>query len=306
MMQEQTAQFCYPPSKPVCKDKLFFLWPNDTIQICNAIRAKKEILRIIIKTKNDELLIERWIKHYLNILGDDSQIIILDNMSTSKIVNDVYEKYNKNLIVIKFSESYNFVHIVDKFKLLYDAIWDSSCYYTFVDTDEFLYLYDGKKLICDDRIILYLENNKDINFFSQYWLRNVYFRDDIFTFNNNIKDIHGYIMFGKPIINSSLLRNKIHRLSMNIHTVHLPVSAYGKSPACFVLLHRSHLSKEARIRVNMEKLVTVGVVNSVNDFKSLFNININSVKSKVVKYFINETRELIEDNICKIDNDDEI
>lgn len=287
-------------------------WKTEADEACVAIKNNKVTLRIICKTKDEDDLIEKWILHYLNILEYDAKIIILDNMSTSKYVLQCYNKYSDRLIVIRFTGGYNSVHYISKFSKLYDAIWESSSFYSFIDTDEFIYIYNGIKLINDYSIIEYLkytmssgEGQEGINFFSPYLLSNAYFNDYMYKFNPN--SIHRYSYFGKPILNSSIVRGKLFRNRLLIHTVHFPVSLRSNSPTCFVSLHMKDASISRRIKINMEKLRSDGIIKQCNDFYTVLNIDLKNVQHHAVKQFIEDVRHLIQhmnDPVKSISNDD--
>lgn len=269
-----------------------YSWDTEAGQACAVIAAGREPLRLILKTKDEEELLERWLRHHLGILPAHAKIIILDNMSVSEKVLGLYEEYAERLVVIRFSGNQDRVHIMDRFELLYKAIWRSSTYYAFIDTDEFLYMHTGNKLISDERIIQYIYNNQDIIFFPTWWLRNDYFRDDIFMFTDDIKSLCSMIMFGKPIVNSRLIRDILLMNKVTMHTAQLPVAAYGTSPCLFVLLHLSHLSKMRRIMSNMEKLKSLGSIADARDFHAVAYANIEAIGNITVRRYVEEIRDL--------------
>lgn len=271
--------------------KNIFTWEEDAPEICALIENSPTTLRIILKTKDDELLIERWINHYINIVDKKSDIIIFDNMTTNKNVLDVYQKYMEKIVVIRYSCYFNELHDVNKFSNLYSSIWKSSKFYTFIDTDEFLYLYDRGSVISGNAIVDFLDNSIGVNFFPTFWLKNMYYRDDVFIFKENIEYIRYLAAMGKPILNSEKARKCIRNIM--IHALHMPLSIYGKSPCCFLLLHLNMLSKSQRIRTNMNKLVQHGLIRHAHDFKTVLGLNLETVNHGVFRYFVREIRALL-------------
>lgn len=276
------------------KKAFMFIWDDDKDRIRDAIERNKVTLRIIIKTKNESLLLERWLKHHLNMLEAEAKIIVLDNMSSDEVVLDAYRDYAERLIVVRFSGDQDRTHAARDFASLYQAVWDSSLFYTLIDTDEFLYLYDGKKLLHSERVISYLRSEKDIPFFSPHWLQNAYFKDDVFSFGPDMGSIRRGLMHGKPIINSSHARRKLAGSGVTlIHALQLPLSMHGESPTCFVLLHRSKLSRMRRIRSSMEKVRHTGLIEHINDFKTILTVDLNLIRRPAIRQHIAEIRELL-------------
>lgn len=268
-----------------------FIWEQNAEELCEFIKNSPALLRVVLKTKDDETLIERWIQHYSHIVNNAASILVFDNMSASKKVLDIYEKYKHSITLVKFSFYFNHIHSIKFLPQLYKAIWDSSLFYLFADTDEFLYLYDGKKIIGDKRILALLSGSADVNFFPTFWLRNAYCKDTVFSFKPDKEYIRYLVSMGKPILNSACARKKVQ--SIAAHALQMPLSMYGNAPACFLLFHLSTLSKEQRIRVNMDKLVQYGIIPHARDFHTVLNIDIDGISSGNVQYFIREIRNLL-------------
>lgn len=272
------------------KNSIFIL-EHDLDALCKMIRNSPTDFRILLKTKNEEYLIERWINHYVKIINDKSSILIFDNSSTRNSVFDIYKQYEDKITLIKYSCHFNYIHSPQIFPDLYKAIWDSSKFYLFIDTDEFLYLYDEEKVIKDSRITSLLQQSPEVKFFPTFWFKNAYFKENVFSFRASREYMRYLIAMGKPIINSAKLRDKIQ--NPMAHALQMPISVYGVSPACFLLLHLNTLSKEQRIRVNMDKLMQYGIIEHSYDFFTVLNIDIDKIANENAKYFIKEIRHLI-------------
>ena len=114
-------------------------------------------------------------------------------------------------------------------------------------------------------------------------------------------------MFGKPIINSSMMRKDINMFQNNIiiHAAQLPVAGYGKSPSCFVVLHMNAISKTHRIRSDMEKLTAVNIARHRNDFQTILHIDIDDIPSPVQQGYVKNVRALIAaQDVQATDNED--
>jgi hypothetical protein len=86
------------------------------------------------------------------------------------------------------------------------------------------------------------------------------------------------------------------------HTQLLPISAYGKAPTKFLLVHLKNLNKYQRIKSNMQKLTALHFVKHDTDFSNLLKINLNTINDvnlntlhdNNARRYIVETRKLIE------------
>lgn len=265
-------------------------WPDNAGQVCSEIAARRDTLKIVLKTKNEDDFLEPWLLHHIPIVGD-GKIIVFDHMSTSKTVFDIYKKYADNIILVQFAAvSHDSLHSAAHFSELYQALCDSCDFLTLLDTDEFLYLYDGLKLYNNNVIEKYLQNNLDVPFFSTYWLLNREFSPDEFIFGPNDSDIATCLYNGKAILSSAQMKSATPYVG---HAHVVAQTAQGRSPTPFILLHWARLSLKQRIRGNMQKLVTFGVIDHIKNFALINELNINTLKpgrAAIVK----ELRTLLE------------
>ena len=271
--------------------KKTFIWEQNAKEVCQCIQDSPTLFRIILKTKDEEKLIEKWICHYTKIVKHPTDIIIFDNMSTNKTVLDIYRKYEDRITLIKYSSHFNSIHDHSVFSDLYSALLNSSKFYTLIDTDEFLYFYDGKRAIDGIQITAVLEQSKHVSFFPTFWLKNAYFKETLFSFKACLEYVQYLLVMGKPIICSEKMKSSV--IGALAHTLQLPISMYGEAPTCFLLLHLSTLSKEHRIRVNMDKLVQYKAIKHSRDFFTALNVDIESIGSQNARYFIKEIRKLL-------------
>jgi hypothetical protein len=90
--------------------------------------------KIILKTKNEDNLIDIWIRYYSKMVGKEN-LIIFDNNSTSQKVLDVYKEHGIETIQIK---SPNSIHSYHNNKSFYNELFASCDWFSILDTDEFL------------------------------------------------------------------------------------------------------------------------------------------------------------------------
>jgi hypothetical protein len=173
-------------------------------------------LKIILKTKNEGILLEKWLIYHDAIIGLEN-IVVLDNESDDEYTKEVYSKY-KNLEVIIYKGNINNIHFYNQNKEFYKTFLNKYRFITNLDTDEFLCYYDinGKKFnpflineklnkIEDDKSIatLWMHNTpkKDFikyNNFDDF----IYFELDPLTLSKNLN-------YGKTIVgtNSQTFKN---------------------------------------------------------------------------------------------------
>ncbi|MBU3670866.1 MAG: hypothetical protein FGM17_09135, partial [Polynucleobacter sp.] len=144
-------------------------WITQRDLVCELITSQHRFIKIVLKTKNETALLDWWLKHHLTF-GDDGSIIVFDNESTDPVVLEIYRKYGKRLLVVRYAGNPDMLHDVDQFSNLYDALRRSSELYTFIDTDEKLFFTDGSKFFNDVQVIRAIIPSTNHNqFFAGYW-----------------------------------------------------------------------------------------------------------------------------------------
>lgn len=268
---------------------------TDPDKVYSAIEKDTSVFKIITKTKNEVFFIEKWITHHLNIV-QDTKLIIFDNMSDDEYVHGIYEKYKDNIIVVQFDWYMDCIHLACWSNQLYKSLSMSSKFFTIIDSDEYLYLYNENKLVNDNRIIDFIRENSGYNFFCPLFLENITDNEKQFLFNPENLDV---LHWSKPIINTKLFSTfekslKKHKWTSIHHTHLLPISTYGKTQTNFVLLHMKNLNKYQRIKVNMLKLLSLNVIRNEKDFTTLITIDIDKINGELGRHYVTETRKLIE------------
>ena len=265
-------------------------------QLFHAIVKDKATFKIVTKTRNESFFIEKWIQHHLAIVPG-SRLIIFDNLSDEKVVHDVYKKYAERILLVKFEGYMDCIHMAHHSLWLYQALAASSDFFTIIDSDEYLYLYDGHRLVHDASIGTFLRANTDCNFFAPCWLENLDQNANTFHYN---PDNMFYYNYGKVILNSRLTEVYEKAVAANEytvlhHTCQLPAGmACGKSKTRFVLAHLKNLNRYQRIKANMTKLVSLGKVRHPMDFASLLKLDPEEIKEANSRRYVNETKNLVE------------
>jgi hypothetical protein len=272
--------------------------------VFKVIEQEKSPFKIVTKTKNERFFIEKWILHHLNIL-QDTKLIIFDNMSDDEHVRSIYQKYRNNIILFKFNMYMDNIHMISEFLRFYRALASSSKFFTFIDSDEYLYLYDGanNQVVKDNSIVKFLNDNTDCNFFAPCWLENIRDIEKLWYFNP--RNLY-YFNWGKPIVNTKMVAMfesalKKYKYPEIHHTIRLPILTYGKTQTRFVLLHLKNLNIYQRIKSNMQKLTALHMIKNDKDFSTLLKIDesilnkidVNAIHPHMRGYLI-ETKKLIE------------
>jgi hypothetical protein len=138
--------------------------------------------KIILKTKNEENLIDLWIRYYSKMVGKEN-IVIFDNNSTSPKVLEVYKNH---LIEVRNIDVPNSIHQYSKNKDFYEEVFANYDWFAVLDTDEFLCTYrDG--IFSADSVLETLANSNDYVLGST-WLSQMHLNDsnEYFKVNNGI------------------------------------------------------------------------------------------------------------------------
>lgn len=275
-------------SKPQNKLKIYN-WPLDQAEICSILRSHKAFYKVVLKTKDEVYFIERWIQHYLELLGTDAILPVFDHMSTNPLVYEIYEKYADNILLIQHSWGFNTVHVTNLMYPFYAALRASSTYYSFLDTDEFLYLYAGGKLQSGAKVLQAMARF-DANFLPTMWLNNTCYSERFFSFSGKYQQLLHDFLHGKPILNSRAFKDDMHDI---LHNLHIPFSYRCVAPTPFVLIHLSTANIARRIQVNMDKMVQTHILPDNMAFDILHELDLEQV-SHFRQNMVKHTLELIE------------
>lgn len=127
--------------------------------------------KIILKTKNEDDLIDIWIRYYSKMIGKEN-IVIFDNNSTSQKVLDVYKKYDIETIQIKYPSN---IHSYHNNKIFYDDLFVKYDWFSILDTDEFLCVYKNGMFSAEGVTELLSSSDKQV--LGSIWLDHMHVGD---------------------------------------------------------------------------------------------------------------------------------
>jgi hypothetical protein len=229
----------------------------------------KSLLKIILKTKNEDFLLESWIKYYINLVGAEN-IIILDHNSDLPVVLDLYKKYKINVTQIPSHwPTPDWVHTV-WVRQNKEFLKDTCYFYTILDSDEFLCFFDYEKNCIDNsKLLPFLLKNKEEPGFTSTWFYNHYYGEDyeriedVTDFNFDI--IKHNAICGKGIVNSNL---NVKNVGHNKCVIGSIGDENVKVKCCpeFYLLHLQRVNYEHRFK------------NMINWFKAAYDMKFNTLE----------------------------
>ena len=212
----------------------------------------------MLKTKDEEFLLELWLKYYINLIGKEN-IIVMDDSSTSKKIVDLYKKYNVEVKQNPYSDDPDKIHIhwVKENK----KYIENECYFFAIfDTDEFLCFFDFEQNQIDNsKLLPFLMENKNNTAFTTTWIINSCIGksfsqpEDVLDFNFTIHK--KYTENGKIIANtSSSIGNVGHNISAMRSITDKRDEIYC-TPNLF-LLHLQHVNFRSRFLTMLNHLKT--------------------------------------------------
>ena len=190
--------------------------------------------KIILKTKNEDDLIEIWLRYYSKLVGKEN-IIIFDNNSTSQKVLDVYKEHDIKTIQIKYP---NGIHSYANKSVFYDELFMSCDWFSILDTDEFLCVY--KKDVFSAEGVTELLESSDKQVLGSIWLDHMHVGESTEYFKIN-QSPHNK-NYGKSIYKTSYSKIKQTHYGHNI----LCEDAFLE--AGLFLLHVDRTNPESRIK----------------------------------------------------------
>lgn len=230
----------------------------------NAIISKIDNLEhrdflIILKTKNEEELLEEWIEHYAAIFGYDS-LLVLDNLSDNEAVHQIYDKYKNKLgLIASFGENgggHNLIHYPESnagYLKFYQAIEKKCLFFGLFDTDEFLVYLTNNKILTGKDLGLKLTSWARLNknkVLHCYWLNSLSGSDNKYFLGNSFLKIFDGVKKGKYFMPSQLASKY-----PNGHNSCSPIEFSPDEVSMnFWLLHRQSSSPIRRIKINFEKI----------------------------------------------------
>jgi hypothetical protein len=196
--------------------------------------------KVILKTKNEEDLIELWIRYYSKLVGKEN-IVIFDNHSTSQKVLDFYKNHN---IEVKSIDIPNDIHSYSRNKDFYGDIFVNYDWFAVLDTDEFLCSY--KNGVFSAEGVLDVLKNSSHKALGSTWLSQMHLGDSIEYFRVNTGNHNKN--YGKAIFGTSYerLKNVIYGHNVSCKDEGGNCDAFLDSN--LFLLHLDRLNPASRIK----------------------------------------------------------
>lgn len=224
-------------------------WETDKAEVVARLRDEARDFRIILKTKDETDFLKDWVAHHRRIVGDEG-LVIFDNGSTAPEVLNYYASIADRILIVRFAGYVNSIHRPQEMPELYGALRASTRYFTFIDTDEFLYWFTESGECLSGKGFLAHLLAREERVIPGLWLDNVEgFRTRVWL-NEQRRPLLGALRSGKPVLSAGL-----HWDGMSNHNFHLPEDVWdGCQTGNIVVAHMSRLFPAQRIRANMSKL----------------------------------------------------
>jgi hypothetical protein len=258
------------------------------MEFCETVSAKKATFKILLKTKNDPILLEPWIKHHLGIVGSGN-CLIFDNMSDDAEVLAIYEKYRSEISVIQFSGFHNNVHDCKIFEPLYRALATSADFFVFIDTDEFLVLFEDENCRADQSLTEFLKRNGSCKVFPATWLNNTDWNSKRFVCGGASGDtlVNGF-SWGKPILSTD------EKLTGFInHNIQIEQRLFSDLfLSNFFLLHMNNLLPKQRVRANVNKLISRRFAGPEDSIETILGLDRSRITDDNIRQYLREIEAL--------------
>ncbi len=267
-------------------DDNFLRWEKNHAELCVRIEKVKSLIKIVLVTKNDPFFIERWIEHHMKIVGPQN-LIIFDNMSEDPAVISVYRKYRNQINIVQFADRYYKLHHTRLYGELYRSLARSSEYSIFLDTDEYLILMNGDQYYDDDRILDFVRENLNYDFFPSTWLMNSNWSSSQFSCGTKACGLANNLACGKPLIRAKKIPAGYVNHNFQFSTA-LFVPPFKTD---LFLLHLTRLFPQQRILTNLNKLVTEGVAQPGESPESVAGRS--DIADGILALYVREIRECL-------------
>jgi hypothetical protein len=262
-------------------------WDADRLSLCARISSAPAVLKVLLKTKNDPILLERWIEHHSRIVGPRN-ILIFDNMSDDPDVLSIYERHPE-VLVIRFRGFHNNVHRVGLFGELYSSLRDSSQFFVFLDTDEFLTLIDGDNYYPDGSILEFLQSEPLSQVFPGTWLYNTNWTANQFICGTTPEYLSSGLAWGKPVLRSNAQLDGYLNHNIQLERTLFP----ARIQTNLFVLHLANLSPQQRIASNINKLIARGFAQPLDTAEIISQHTLDGVRDANIVQYVSEIKRLL-------------
>jgi hypothetical protein len=271
----------------MAEETKLLLWASEQREICRQIRSSQSHVKIILKTKNEAHLLQRWIDHHVQIAGKKN-VIIMDNCSVDSVVLDIYQRNSDQILIFAYGGHHNSIHRISDFPELYDALRESCKFYIFIDTDEFLFWGDQDRLVAEQILVGRLDVADSCDVFPGVWLHNYPGCDDIFFVSDYSDRIIEGVTWGKPLVSS-----RVNVQGFINHNCQLKGSVKDLSAGYGLFVaHFNRLIPQQRITQNIQKLLSRKVIKNIDEIHELLRSDAPCSSDGNVELYVREIRSL--------------
>lgn len=202
------------------------------------------VLKIVLKVKDEPVLLERWITYHAAAVGL-SNLVIMDCGSQDPAHLAILERYKHDLLVLGYPHYYDQMHGVGRNRPLYYWLSRNARYVTVMDADEFLLGLDGDSISPHHAVSLL--RHADEPAFAPTWLTNhsppadaggqILWSEPI-TFLSGADSLRYGTVQGKSVARSTMLFD----IGYVGHNLHLPKVSAKFTERSFGRLFQFHLS----------------------------------------------------------------
>ncbi|MBR0673538.1 hypothetical protein GXW76_20370 [Roseomonas soli] len=267
---------------------LFLTWPQQKDAVLAHLRANPAPLKILLKTRNDAALLERWITHHLAIAGPGN-LIVFDNGSTDPGVLEIYRRHHAQILLARYDGFFDNLHRVAMFEDLYAALQAGKGRFVFLDTDEFLVWMEPDGTVLRDARLVQRLREVDAPVLPGTWLHNLLGFDDRFWLLPDGQGLVEGLTWGKPLI-----RHDVALSGVINHNSQLPLGSYRDRfrANCFVL-HLNRLSAQQRIGANLNKLVAMQALPEGTTAAQAARLNVENFREGNIRLYLREVQQLV-------------
>ena len=264
-------------------------WATHKDEICRAVMRAPGMFKIFLKVKDDQFFLGDWVKHHEQIVGKEN-LFIFDNSSSHPIVLNTLHELSENYNIFKFDGFHNDIHDTRKFPELYNAICESSTFFSFLDADERLIFVKDDKCSPGSEITKFLTDNSDTPVFPGTWVSNARNSSTIFNLGHNLSSMNFGVTNGKPIINTK--SGFCGFLNHNIDVAQLISNT--KIERNFIVLHLNRLYPQQRIESNLNKLIARRFLAPGDTAETALNKDLSNISDGNIISYVTEISALVE------------
>lgn len=224
-------------------------WDSEAEEVCRRIESRRSTIKILIKAKDENELLPKWVAHHEAIVGT-SGLVIFDNDSSDPDVVAYLETLSSRMVVAQFSGHHNHIHRLKRFRRLYQAMRNSCDWFAVLDADEFLHLLDEEgRPVRRSSLDSWLRERDGKDAIVGVWLSDVMERPSRYTLFSGKGAWPAGLTGGKSLISANVQPHGTLCHNFQLDGVDLRNVGAG-----VVIRHDRYEPPARRIRVNIQKL----------------------------------------------------